>query len=680
MILPELLAPAGSPEALAAAIEAGADAAYFGSTLFSCRMRAGNFDSDAMRAALSLCRAYGVRSYVTVNTRLRGGELADVLRLVDELYEGGVDALIATDLALVAEVRRRYPDLELHASTQVSGANADDAKALAELGFSRMVCPRELSREQIEELVKDSPIGIEMFIHGAHCASFSGQCLASFAMGGRSGNRGECAQPCRLAYSAGGKQGYPLSLKDMCLAGHIREIIASGAASLKIEGRQKSAGYVYGVTRIYRRLLDERRDATEAEIAELARLFSRDGFTDGYFTKNYHGMTGVRTAADAAVSRDAESFGGLSRKVPVTMKFRAAAGEPMELTVCRRSDAVTAKGEIPAEAVSRPLDADGAAKNLTKLGGTPYICESLTCDIAGGLWVTAAQLNALRRSAMELLDAVGTRKSRVGGGAENSSRSPRGRGKRTAEFQAISQIPEGAERFFDEIYIPADEWRTGCGYGINLPPAILSGDGFPEAAVRESGLVMAHSIGQIKRAKEAGAEVFGSYRMNVFNSAARDELIRIGCSEVTVSPELSLGAMRAIGGSAVVYGRLPLMLLMRCTHYDSCKKRGEPPRANIGVLSTEAQDIPRGWRDGKNICVKSLVDRTGARFPIIGDADCMNVLYNSVPVYMGDRGAELARLGGCHFIFTDETAAEATDVIRAYERGDAPAGAVRRVK
>lgn len=673
--LPELLAPAGTPDALAAAIEGGADAAYFGSTDFSCRMRAGNFDADAMRDALSLCRAYGVKSYITVNTRLRDGELNDVLRLIDNVYGWGASAIIATDLALVSAVREKYPDLELHASTQVSGATADDARALAKLGFSRMVCPRELSREQIARLVSDSPIGIEMFIHGAHCASFSGQCLASFAMGGRSGNRGECAQPCRLAYTDGGKLGYPLSLKDMCLAGHIEDIIKSGVASLKIEGRQKSPGYVYGVTKIYRKLLDEGRNATPDEIEQLSRLFSRDGFTDGYFTKKLTNMTGVRTKADADVSREAESFAKLTKKASLDVRFTARAGEKLSLTLTRGGASVTVLGEIPGAAMNRPLDCEAAQKNLCRFGGTPYECGKFFADIDGGLWVTPAQLNALRRDALTQLDDVLLQAARAEARKKSSSVSgeayvgeeklseDRKKLWRTAEFLTLSQIPEEAYGFFDEIYVPASEYVLGKGLGVILPPAILDPDGFPEAAVKDAKAVMAHSMGQISRALDCGAKVTASMRMNVFNTGAAKELKRLGCVAVCASPELPLGAMRAIGDTAVVYGRLPLMLLMRCmrTGESSCKK---------DELSSTG------------LCKKILTDRKGAKFPVIGSAGCVNVMYNSVPVYMADKAEDISSLVGHHFIFTTESAVEVAEIIRAYRFGTAPkdSTSIRRLK
>ncbi len=297
--IPELLAPCGSPEALHSAIRAGADAVYLGTTLFNARMNAKNFSREALCEAVATAHGAGVRVYVTMNTVLLDRQLKDALMQTEFLYNIGVDALIVADLGYAKMVREYFPDFALHASTQVSGHNLDAARFLHGLGFSRMVCARELSRRDITYLAANSPIPIEMFVHGAMCVSASGQCLFSSFLGGRSGNRGECAQPCRMQYNGR----YPLSLKDMCLAGHICDILKTGVASLKIEGRMKSPDYVYGTVSIYRRLLDQRRDAAEEEIKLLIDIFSRDGFTDGYFTGKKTDMNGVRREADKSATR-----------------------------------------------------------------------------------------------------------------------------------------------------------------------------------------------------------------------------------------------------------------------------------------------------------------------------------------------------------------------------------------
>ena len=296
--VPELLCPCGGEQALRAAVFGGADAVYLGGTAFNARMNAGNFDKASLERSVAFCHSRGVRVYVTLNTLVTDRMIPEALDFAAFLYNIGVDALIVADCGLSLLIRERIPDFELHASTQFSVHSLDGVRWLADQGFRRAVVARELSRRSLETICRESPIEIEVFVHGALCACHSGQCLMSSFLGGRSGNRGECAQPCRMSYNGA----HPLSLKDLCLAGHIEELISIGAASLKIEGRMKSPAYVYNVTLVYRRLLDERRNADEKEIAALARVFSRGGFTDGYFTGRLKDMSGVRSEADKRAS------------------------------------------------------------------------------------------------------------------------------------------------------------------------------------------------------------------------------------------------------------------------------------------------------------------------------------------------------------------------------------------
>ena len=298
-VLPELLAPAGSAAAFSAALDAGADAVYLGGLGFNARAGAANFSPDALRDAVDTAHAKGVKVYLTLNTLVYDREIKDFLKAAESAYLAGADALIVADLGGAAALRRVFPDLPLHASTQMSGHNVAAAEVLAEAGFSRMVLARELSRENIAEFTKRSPIEAEVFVHGALCMCHSGQCLFSSVVGGRSGNRGECAQPCRLPYGTPGGKSYPLSLKDLSLAQYVPELIDMGVASLKIEGRMKPPEYVYAVISTWRKLLNERRGATPEEMRYLADVFSRSGFTDGYYTSSIsHNMLGIRTDAD----------------------------------------------------------------------------------------------------------------------------------------------------------------------------------------------------------------------------------------------------------------------------------------------------------------------------------------------------------------------------------------------
>lgn len=359
---------------------------------------------------MSLCKAYGVKAYAAVNTRIRDTEIDRALALVEQLYLSGVDAVIAADLGLCSVIRERFPDLELHASTQLTPVFKSDADALADLGFSRMVSPRELSYGELCELCRESPIEIEAFIHGAHCVSLSGQCLDVLGLRRTERNRGESPSPA-ACHISGDREGYLLSLADMCCAADIPALIASGVRSLKVEGRQKDENYVYGVGKLYRTLLDERRSATPDEIEAAARLFER-GFTDGYLRRDYRNMCGVRSA-DAG--RD-KPFRSLMKRAWLDARLELYADRPAKLTLKAQSGAeVTFTGSVPGDATGDALTKERARSSLSKLGGTTYELRSFEYETDGRSWLSAAELNGMRRSAVEQLLSQCRREERAEG-------------------------------------------------------------------------------------------------------------------------------------------------------------------------------------------------------------------------------------------------------------------------
>ncbi len=683
--LPELLAPAGSPDALRAAVAAGADAVYFGGAGFSNRMRAKNFAAEEIKEAIALCHGYGVRCYITVNTRVRDIEMAEVTAFCRALAEWGADALIVADMGIAAavaeEILPHYPALELHASTQMSLATALDGAALRELGFSRMVVPRELSERALRRVCETSPIAVEMFIHGAHCVSYSGQCLLSWAMGGRSGNRGECAQPCRMMYrvsrDAGDgrvtKSDYPLSLKDMCLAAHIPEIIRSGVASLKIEGRQKSAAYVYGVTSVYRRLLDEGRGATKDEIKLLDALFSRDGFTDGYFTGNFGKMLGVRP--EDAVPQAAEPYDCTKRRRRLTAEFTLKAASPAVFTLRLGDVTVSKEGEIPEKAAAAAVTEESAAKNLTKFGGTPFVLarEDLRFDMEGGLYYPVSGLNALRRACLEELTAAlataapaATPTRKISGYREPAAPVM---GEKTCEVLFAHQVTAEVLHYFDRVYLPWHQYGAAAATGkaelCACLPAAVYDDGETErilTGLKEMGCgrVMVHTLGQLRQAEAAGFTADGSFRLNLTNSRALGAWYGFGVAMAVISPELKLPAIRDLRypAAVTVYGRLPLMLTERCFVSDGgCGLRGK----------------------GK-ACRAVLTDRKGEAFPVFSDGKCRSVIYNSRKIWMADKLREVKNMSSMHFMFTDETADEIAAVIDGYGCGrTAPMRDVKRI-
>lgn len=673
-MIPELLAPAGTPDALRAAVAAGADAVYFGVGAFNARMNAKNFDGDELSSALSFCRAHGVRTNITLNTQIYDRELTDALRTAETLCRLGADALIVADLGLASLIHRYFPEIELHASTQACGNSVRDAEYFASLGFSRMVAARELPKAELSELCRRSPIEIEMFIHGANCVSVSGQCLMSSLIGGRSGNRGLCAQPCRLSYNGS----YPLSPKDNCLAPHIADILKFGVASLKIEGRMKSPDYVYRVVSVYRRLLDESRSATASEMRELSSAFSRSGFTDGFYTGDVkahpNAMLGVRTDADKAETKKTES----SVPAPAPVKIISASAEllrekPSRLTFETAHRAVTVEGATPEDARTKPLTADYVRAQLSKLGGTPFSVDGDVFDVTldDGIILPASALNELRRRAATALTEP-TRKERgeVSFDLSVSDKITRTRTLRTAEFLAEDGITDLARSYFDIIYLPLSEYGKGSrADGVILPAVIYSGEEekikkqLADAKKNGATHALVANAGQLALTYGLGLDVSASYRANVSNSHSASVLMNAGVTSLTLSPELTVPMMRDIARTApafvIVYGRIPLMTTERC--------------------------IIRAVSGDKCVCKTKktfLRDRMGAEFPIFPADGCRSIIYNSVPVYMADKQDVTDRIGACrhHFIFSTETKKETDEIIAAYENATPASSPIRRIK
>ena len=666
--LPELLCPAGSPAALDAAIEGGADAVYLGGAAFNARMFAKNFGGDDLRSAVLRAHSYGVKIYLTLNTLVTDRELPEFLKAAYDAHVAGVDAIIVADLGGAAAIHRVYPEIELHASTQASGHCSDMGKQLAALGFSRMVIARETSADDLKRTIEESPIEIEAFIHGALCVSHSGQCLFSSLVGGRSGNRGECAQPCRLPFACGRKQGYPLSLKDLTLAAHVPALIEYGVSSLKIEGRMKSPEYVRDTARIWRRLLDENRAATPEELKRLSEIFSRGGLTDGYFTENIgHGMLGIRSDADKSQSRALEPFTGITKKLPLSVSAEIKKDAPCKMTLSHGEHRVTVSGEIPQTAINAPLTRDSAEKNLTKFGGTPYAVSSFELTLDDGLMLPLSKLNELRRSALEALNQA---KEQAKEPIEKRDYSPlRSQEKRkahnTARFYDAEQIPPVAFDYFDVIYLPLHKHAEGVS-GVVLPPVIFEGDMprvkvmLADAKQRGAQYALVGNVGHLAAVKESGLIPVGDFRLNATNNESVLQLEKLGLQETFLSLELTLPQIRDIKGNTAVvtYGRAPLMTLEKC-------------------VIKEIADC--------NICAKGkaiLTDRRGVTFPVLREWEHRNVVYNSLPTCMSDKQEILERHGivNRHFIFSTENKKEVEEIIRAHQKNLPVKDTVRRLK
>ena len=657
--LPELLAPAGDFECLVAAVRGGADAVYIGGKTFSARAYAKNFDIDEIKRAVSYCHLHGVKLYVTLNILVYDSELTEALRFAEELYVAGVDALIIADIGLISLIKERIPDFELHASTQMSVHNSVGADQAYDLGCARVVLARELSGENIKHVTETCKAETEIFLHGALCVCHSGQCLFSSMVGGRSGNRGECAQPCRLPYN-GGK--YVLSLSDLSLANHVKELISYGVASLKIEGRMKSPDYVYTVTSIYRRLLDECRNSDAGEEKALKDAFSRSGFTDGYFVGNTFGkMTGIRTEEDKRVSKSGEKGNYSPDKTAVKARVEIVSGKEASMTLSYKDTdkperCVTAVGAIPEPAKNAPLTSFGVKERLCKMGNTFLSLNPDDVDLVleDGLNLSPSLLNALRRSAAESFEDFGRDEAfcevrKDGFAPENVGIA------RTALFynpDALLSVPENDLAYFDVVFAPLANYadlvkRAG---GVYIPPIIMEDElsdvrkMLNDAATAGAKYALIGNISHVRLAEEAGLVGVGDMRLNICNQYSLRVYARMGVKASVLSAELTSKQARDIGAGAIVYGRLPLMITEKCFMKD-----------NFGC----------------NNCGKScLVDRKGIKFPMMREYKHRNLIFNSACTYMGDKPAELSfeKAAFGHFIFSAENGKEISAVVSAFKR------------
>ena len=673
--MPELLSPAGSLQAFEAAIDGGADAIYVGGASFNARINAKNFSADELRQAVRLAHAYGVKVYQTINIMIHGREVSELIEAAERSAEIGVDAFIVSDIGAARLIHSRLPEMPLHASTQMSIHNADGAKLLADMGFTRVVPARELSQRDIKTLVDENPLEVEIFIHGAMCVSHSGQCLFSSLVGGRSGNRGLCAQPCRLPYACSdGRVGdkYPLSLKDMSLASHVREIIDSGVASLKIEGRMKSPEYVHGVTKIWRRLLDDGRNASADDIRELAELFSRGGFSDGYYTENVgRKMLGVRSDEDKQASRELERFNKITRKIPVDMRVALYEGTPSRLTVSCGDKMAKVEGVCPQAAINAPIDEATVRKCMGKLGDSCFVLNNIEIELGDSIMMPISQLNAIRREAVAVLEEkmVETATVKI---EEITCKEPEAVAKKrnVGRFFSAEQISESARDYFDVLLLPLDKFEP-IADGFVMPPVIFDSEKkwavelIRKAVDGGAKYAVVTNLGQIAMLKANAPEVklIADFRFNSGNSHTVSFFEKFGFESVVLSAELTLPQIRDIKGAkaAIVYGRIPLMTLEKCV---------------IKELY--------GDKRGCEICSRSsaeMKDRRGFVFPVLREMPHRNIVYNSMPTNMSDRQDELARSGivDRHFIFTVENAREVDEVIECFASGEPLDGKVRRI-
>ena len=663
---PELLAPAGSPEALRAAVDQGAGAVYLGWGAFNARRGAANFSEEEFAGALADCHARGTRVFLTLNILLSDRELPQALETARTAARLGVDAVLVQDWGLFDLLRRTLPDLPLHASTQMSIFTAGGANELAADGCERIVLARECSREDVAAICAGCPAEIEVFVHGALCMCYSGQCAMSALVGGRSGNRGRCAQPCRLPYGvnqpAGGKR--PLSLKDSCMADHLQDLAGLGVACLKIEGRMRRPGYVAAVTDIYRRLLDEERGPTLEEREILERAFSRSGFTDAYwYGKKGPQMLGFRpeNAAGAPAYSPPRQTGG---RIPVRFTCRVAAGSPCLLTAeDEAGHSVTVSGPVPEPARTRPLTEADLAARLAKTGGTPYRLIGTEISLDPGLSLSAGAVNALRRDSLTALTAARTappprRELPVPPlpDGDHASDVPGLTVSVTSAAQLTGGLLDlGPSRVCVPLELLAD-WSslpTGDTEWCAVLPRVwrdrdesMLRRWLDKARALGVTRLLLGNLGHLSLIRGGGWErIDADYGLNVFNSRSLDYLRGKGFASACLSFELRFAQIRdmrkILPAEAIVYGRLPLMITENCLIQNSVGCRCDRPNF--------------------------LNDRTGASFPLLPAFGHRTEIQNSRTLWLADL-PDWRQLGLRHarLRFTTETPEECTRVFRAY--------------
>ncbi len=675
----ELLAPAGSMEALRAAVQNGANAVYLGCGTFNARQGAKNFTPQTLTEAVKYCHVRGVAVHLTLNTLVSDKEMPDLMDLIRHAAASSVDAFIVQDLGVLQLCRQIAPQIPIHGSTQMTVHSLPGVLLCAAWGMSRVVLSRELSAEEIRYICRSSPIEIEVFAHGALCMGYSGQCYLSAAIGGRSGNRGRCAQPCRQSYGYGRWENkHPLSLKDNCLVPYLQALEEMGVASIKLEGRMKRPEYVATVTRVYRQALNTGK-VTRPMVDSLLTAFNRQGFTDGYYTGNTgRAMFGIRedTTEDPAWLKEARQSYEAAENTLVPIRFQAHISRTESLLTVTdpegRTCSVRGQGGEPAR--NQELTAEALSQRLKKTGGTPYHCVDASVSIQPGLMLSAAAINGLRRDVLNQLTALRARRDPV-------------RLSRPAKLTHIS-----GSRSHPELTIQVTTREQVTGRMLKMNPAVLYvplhllaqdpdwcrqlcakvhvcavlprivHDG--ELSAMKQNLFLLKSLGvndalvgnlgHLIPVRECGMAARGDFGLNLYNSWAMNAARELELRSATLSFEMTLPQIRdvskAVPCELLVYGRLPLMIT------ENCLTQGRTGQCTCHLMPTK------------------LVDKTGAEFPVIKDGNsCRSVLLNGKKLSLLDRQNDLEHMGlwAVRLYFTTENPRE-VDHILACRSNPAP--------
>lgn len=680
----ELLAPAGNINIFKAVIEAGADAVYVGGSMFGARAYANNFDEEELLYAIDYAHLKGVKVYLTVNTLLKNDEIEKLYDYLLPFYERGLDAVLVQDLGALKLIHDRFPDLAIHTSTQMTVTGIDGVRFLKQFGVQRVVMAREVSLAEMKEIHEKCGMEIEAFVHGALCYSYSGQCLFSSMLGGRSGNRGRCAQPCRLPYCVGNKKDtYILSLKDMCGIKDLQKLKESGVYSLKIEGRMKQAGYASGVVAYYRRYIDSMKEVSDKDYKNIAGLGNRCGFTDKYYFE--HNGTDMVTFEKPNFVSDASDELPQFSKIKIQGKLTLKEAEPGALTVSCGGYRFTSYMDPVSHALKAPAERKNVAERISKTGDTPFEFENIDITMDNDIFVPNGALNKLRREAIEglqneiLMQYKRTASASYGWKSKKTSEiKPSGDPKviasvrdgkqlyRLLEYDNISEIyidsskygrRDFVKEFSDDVFcvnnaekkaylaLPVIFRRSTRDYFETISDQLkkIDFEGFIVRNYEEFFWV---------KTRFAGKKIVTDHNMYTYNDMAKSMFFDNGADADTMPLELNqkeINRRNNKGSQMIIYGYYPLMVSAQCVHKNSYKCDRTPQ-------------------------ITYLKDRYNKIFPVWNNcSECYNIIYNSCPTVLFNNMQKIKNAGidSLRLDFTFEKPEEIDTVMAAFESNSA---------
>lgn len=680
----ELLAPAGNINIFKAVIEAGADAVYVGGSMFGARAYANNFDEEELLYAIDYAHLKGVKVYLTVNTLLKNDEIEKLYDYLLPFYERGLDAVLVQDLGALKLIHDRFPDLAIHTSTQMTVTGIDGVRFLKQFGVQRVVMAREVSLAEMKEIHEKCGMEIEAFVHGALCYSYSGQCLFSSMLGGRSGNRGRCAQPCRLPYCVGNKKDtYILSLKDMCGIKDLQKLKESGVYSLKIEGRMKQAGYASGVVAYYRRYIDSMKEVSDKDYKNIAGLGNRCGFTDKYYFE--HNGTDMVTFEKPNFVSDASDELPQFSKIKIQGKLTLKEAEPGALTVSCGGYRFTSYMDPVSHALKAPAERKNVAERISKTGDTPFEFENIDITMDNDIFVPNGALNKLRREAIEglqneiLMQYKRTASASYGWKSKKTSEI-----KPSGDPKVIASVRDGKQLYrlleydnISEIYIDSSKYgRRDFVKDFNddvfcvnnaEKKAYLALPVIFRRSTRDYFETISDQLKKIDfegfivrnyeeffwvKTRFAGKKIVTDHNMYTYNDMAKSMFFDNGADADTMPLELNqkeINRRNNKGSQMIIYGYYPLMVSAQCVHKNSYKCDRTPQ-------------------------ITYLKDRYNKIFPVWNNcSECYNIIYNSCPTVLFNNMQKIKNAGidALRLDFTFEKPEEIDTVMAAFESNSA---------